>query len=52
MARSLPKIDGIEAAIEANELLSTQRKAFLPRRLPYWREWASDDALGFTALLD
>lgn len=39
-ARRLTYIDNIEEAIDANELLSEERKDFLKKRVPYWRSWA------------
>ncbi|WP_237228807.1 Shedu anti-phage system protein SduA domain-containing protein [Rubinisphaera sp. JC750] len=33
------KLEGLEAAIEANPLISRDRKNFLLKRIPYWRDW-------------
>jgi antiviral defense system Shedu protein SduA len=37
-AGEIAYLDGLEEAIAANELISSERKAFLLERLPYWRD--------------
>lgn len=41
LAEDRAQIAGMEAAIEANPHISSGRKQFLIRRLPYWNEWAT-----------
>ena len=41
LAERLLVIDGWEEAIEKNPDISNERKMFLQRRIPYWKEWAS-----------
>ena len=34
-------IDGIEEAIDENPDIAEERRAFLKRRIPYWKEWST-----------
>ena len=40
LAERLLHIDGIVEAINRNPKISEDRKAFLKRRIPYWKKWA------------
>lgn len=40
-AERLLVIDDIPKAIDANPEIDVKRKAFLKRRIPYWRDWTS-----------
>ena len=41
IAGSLLHVDGIEEAIDASLDITEERKTFLKRRVPYWKQWAS-----------
>ena len=41
LAKRLLLIKGITEAIEKNPHIAEERKTFLKRRIPYWKEWAS-----------
>ena len=41
LAERLLSIDGIEEAIDKNQYISEERKAFLKRRIPHWKAWQS-----------
>ena len=41
LAKRLLVIDGLEKAIDKNPDISKDRKMFLKKRIPYWKEWAS-----------
>jgi hypothetical protein len=41
-ANDLLVLDGLETAIDANEDISPDRRAFLKRRVAYWCEWAKN----------
>lgn len=41
LAERLLCIEGISEAIDTNPEFDADRKVFLKRRIPYWREWAS-----------
>ena len=46
LAERLLVIDGVEEAIEEHPDISKERKMFLQRRIPYWKEWASSRPRG------
>jgi len=46
LAEDRAQITCIEAAIEANPYISSKRKQFLIRRLPYWNSWAKREPRG------
>lgn len=52
LAEDRAQIAGIEAAIEANPHISSKRKQFLIRRLPYWNEWAKREPRGVISSRD
>ena len=52
LAEDRTQIAGIEAAIDANPHISSKRKQFLIRRLPYWNEWAKRKPQGVISLRD
>lgn len=45
LAERLLKIDAISEAIDKNPEISEERKIFLKRRIPYWKEWAASSGL-------
>lgn len=51
-AKRLLIVDGMEEAISSAELMSDERKAFLLKRLPYWRTWAREGGGGFFGSMD
>jgi Domain of unknown function (DUF4263) len=40
VAERLPVLDGLEQAIGVDERIPSERRLFLQRRSPYWRQWA------------
>jgi hypothetical protein len=46
LAEDRAQIAGLETAIEADPYISSKRKQFLIRRLPYWNEWAKKEPRG------
>jgi len=42
-------MEGLEAAIQANDLMTDARKEFLLGRLPYWRGWVEAGDRGITS---
>jgi len=40
VAKDFAMIEGIPEALERNEWISKERRAFLTERLPYWNEWS------------
>jgi hypothetical protein len=52
LAEVRAQIAGLEAAIDANPHISSKRKQFLIRRLPYWSEWANKRPRGWINSID
>ena len=41
LADRLLSITGLEEAVDVNPDIAEERKVFLKRRIPYWKQWAS-----------